>query len=547
MGVVYEAFDPKLKRRVAIKTIRRNPLDDQAAKDYSVRFVREAQAAATLSHPNIVQIHDFGEEGDLAYLVMEFIRGKELQRFVDAKERFELKVAVDIMRELCDALDYAHRAGVVHRDVKPANVMLDLQGHVKLTDFGVARIEDPSRSRITQGDTLVVGTPAYMSPEQINGDAVDRRSDVFSAGVVLYQLLTGELPFTGGGPWTIAKKIMQEDPVLPSSVNASIPPFFDAVVNKALAKNREERYQSAGALRGALEQALEGKSAPVPAERRPIALIGAIVLALAATLGAGVWYVVKEGAAERQAEPPVIAAPALAEPPPAGPPLPGSPGPTAVARTPTPGAGAPATAKPAVAAAAASGGVMPQPGDSWTYRLTQPDQRDDLREQRYSVSVAAVSETQVIERYALEGGQSARARHRRGAYLVTLGPALFSPYFAVFEQLVPGAQLASIAVRDGACAPEYVCYATGRVEGREQVEVPAGRFDAIKLSVEEMWRAGSAAGGSQAAQMNGSRRLTIWYAPKAKRAVKYSSRLMIGDLPPIDVNFDLELVSYQLK
>jgi hypothetical protein len=117
----------------------------------------------------------------------------------------------------------------------------------------------------------------------------------------------------------------------------------------------------------------------------------------------------------------------------------------------------------------------------------------------------------------------------------------------VFEQLVPGAQLASIAVRDGACAPEYVCYATGRVEGREQVEVPAGRFDAIKLSVEEMWRAGSAAGGSQAAQMNGSRRLTIWYAPKAKRAVKYSSRLTIGELPPIDVNFDLELTSYQVR
>jgi hypothetical protein len=170
-----------------------------------------------------------------------------------------------------------------------------------------------------------------------------------------------------------------------------------------------------------------------------------------------------------------------------------------------------------------------------------------LREQRYTVSVAAVSETLVTERYALDGGLSGRARHRRGAYLVALGPALFSPYLAVFEELSPGARLGSIAVREGACAPEYICSATGRVEGREQVEVPAGRFDAIKLSIEEMWRAGSAAGGSQAAQMNGGRLLTIWYAPKAKRAVKYSSRLTIGDLPPIDVNFDLELTSYQVK
>ena len=546
MGVVYEAFDPKLKRRVAIKTIRRNPLDDQAAKDYSARFVREAQAAARLSHPNIVQIHDFGEEGDLAYLVMEFIRGKELQRFCDGRERFDLNVAAGIMRELCDALDFAHRAGVVHRDVKPANIILDLQGHVKLTDFGVARVEDQSRSRITQGDTLVVGTPAYMSPEQINGDAVDRRSDVFSTGVVLYQLLTGELPFAGGGPWTIAKKIMQEQPPLPSSFNASISPLLDAVVHKALAKNPEERYQSAGALYSAIEQALDGRGEaggpPPPARWHPIALIGALWLALAATLGAGVWYALKEDAPERQPEPPAIAAPTVAEPPTAA-------SQTAVEHAPAPGVSEAATDKPTApeAVAVVSGGAIPQPGDSWTYRLTQLDRTDDLRVQRYTVSVAAVSETAITERYALEGGLSGRARHRPGPYLAPLGPALFSPYLAALDELTPGARLERIAVRDGACAPEYTCYATGRVEGREQVQVPAGRFDAIKVSVEQLWRAGSAAGGSQAAQMNGGRALTIWYSPKAKRAIKYSSRLTIGELPPFDANFDLELTGYQLK
>ncbi len=331
---------------------------------------------------------------------------------------------------------------------------------------------------------------------------------------------------------------MQDEPVLPSSVNASVPPFFDAVVSRALAKDPEERYQSAGALRGAIELALEGRSEagepPAPARQRPIALIGAFGLALAATLGAGVWYAVKEDAPGQQPEPepPVIAAPTVAEPPTVN----------AAVRT-----SVPAADKPAVAVATATGGAMPQRGDSWSYRLTQLDRKDDLRVQRYSVSVAAKSETLIAERYALEGGLSGRARHGRGAYLAAVGPALFSPYLAVFEELSPGERLASIVVREGACPPEYTCSATGRVDGSEQVDVPAGRFEAIKVSVEQLWRAGSAAGGSQAAQMNGGRLLTIWYAPKAKRAIKYSSRLTIGEIPPIDVNFDLELTGYQLK
>ena len=268
MGVVYEGTDPRLGRRVAIKTILKSHLDEDTAKDYSMRFVREAQAVARLNHPNIVQVYDFGEEGDIAYLVMEFIKGKELKNFFDANERFDLKEAVRIMGELCDALDFAHQHGIVHRDIKPANVMLDHQARTKLTDFGVARVTDSDKTSVerTQAGTMV-GTPAYMSPEQITGANIDKRTDVFSAGIILYQFLTGEKPFTGSGAWTIAKKIIQEEPPLPSSLNNAITPMFDAVVNKALAKNPDNRFQSARDLGVALKRALEGKGEEDDADR----------------------------------------------------------------------------------------------------------------------------------------------------------------------------------------------------------------------------------------------------------------------------------------
>src|SRR5258706_255526 len=260
MGVVYEGVDPQLGRRVAMKTILKSKLDEATAKDYSSRFIREAKAVARLNHPNIVQVYDFGQEGNVAYLVMEFIKGKELKAFFDANERFDVKEAVRIMGELCDSLDFAHNAGIIHRDIKPANVMLDGQARTKLTDFGVARVQDSDKTvEKTQAGTMV-GTPAYMSPEQITGVNVDKRSDVFSAGIILYQFLTGEKPFTGSGAWTIAKKFLQEDPKLPSSLNNAITPLFDAVVNKALSKNPDTRFQSARELGAALKLAMEGRS-----------------------------------------------------------------------------------------------------------------------------------------------------------------------------------------------------------------------------------------------------------------------------------------------
>jgi len=268
MGVVYEGNDTRLQRKVAIKTILKSALDGDSAKEYSTRFAREAKAVARLNHPNIVQVFDFAEEGDVAYIVMELVRGRELKTFFDAKERFELKESVHIMGELCEALHFAHEAGIIHRDIKPANVMIDAQGRVKLTDFGVARVTDTERtlSDKTQAGT-VVGTPAYMSPEQIQGLTLDRRSDIFSAGVILYEFLCGGKPFTGSSAWTIAKKILSEEPDLPSSRNPALSPLLDAVVLKALARDAGQRYQTAREMGYALRRAFEGGSETGEVER----------------------------------------------------------------------------------------------------------------------------------------------------------------------------------------------------------------------------------------------------------------------------------------
>jgi serine/threonine-protein kinase len=265
MGLVYDGLDPKLNRRVAIKTILTRALDEATARQYSLRFKREVRAVARLNHPNIVQVYDFGNEGDLAYIVMEYIQGKELKDCFGSKQRFDLKTIFRLMTELLDALECAHEAGIIHRDVKPANVMLDAAGHAKLTDFGVARFTEPDGEQVeaTRAGTIV-GTPSYMSPEQIQGQTIDRRTDIFSAGVVFYQLLTGQKPFEGT-QWALAKKIIQDDPVWPSTM-VQIPPEIDRVVARALAKQPEHRYQNARSFAAALKRILEGKSPEDPNE-----------------------------------------------------------------------------------------------------------------------------------------------------------------------------------------------------------------------------------------------------------------------------------------
>src|SRR5277367_2538817 len=214
MGVVYLAFDPGIEREVALKTIRRDQIDGTEAEEAVGRFQREAKAAGRLNHPNIVAIYEFGEDAGTFFIAMEYVEGRELKSYFDAIERFEMKDVVRIMGQLLDALDYSHMNGVVHRDVKPANIIILPGGQVKVADFGIARIES---SQYTQAGT-VLGTPAYMSPEQFMGQVVDNRSDIFSAGIVLYQFLTGEKPFTGGAT-TIMHKVLHENPPAPSMLS----------------------------------------------------------------------------------------------------------------------------------------------------------------------------------------------------------------------------------------------------------------------------------------------------------------------------------------
>jgi serine/threonine-protein kinase len=274
MGLVYDGLDPTLNRRVAIKTILTTTLDEATAKHYAMRFTREVRAVARLNHPNIVQVYDFGTEGDLAYIVMEYISGKELKDYFDDKHRFTLADVFRMMGELLAALEFAHEAGVIHRDVKPANVMVDAAGRLKLTDFGVARVNDPDADlgEATRAGVMI-GTPSYMAPEQIQGLPIDRRSDVFSAGVLFYQLLTGKKPFEGS-QWELARKIVQEDPVWPSAL-VQVPADLDRVAARALAKSPEYRYPTARAFAEALERVAQGKPPEDPEQTVPIPGAGA--------------------------------------------------------------------------------------------------------------------------------------------------------------------------------------------------------------------------------------------------------------------------------
>ncbi|MCE9641611.1 MAG: serine/threonine protein kinase [Betaproteobacteria bacterium] len=257
MGIVYEAFDPSIERTVALKTIRRDQLEGDDAAEVITRFQREAKAAGRLNHPNIVAIYDFGEDNETMFIAMEFVIGRELKSHFEKDERFPMAEVTRIMGELLDALEYSHNYGVVHRDIKPANIILRPNGQVKVADFGIARIES---SQYTQAGA-VIGTPAYMSPEQFMGQTVDRRSDIFSAGVVLYEFLTGERPFSGTAT-TIMHKVLSVNPPPPSRLNVQAPKPFDAVIAKAMAKRPEDRFKTAHEFSEAIRMAAQGIAVP---------------------------------------------------------------------------------------------------------------------------------------------------------------------------------------------------------------------------------------------------------------------------------------------
>ena len=245
MGIVYKALDPDIDRQVAIKTIRFDLASETTDNEEIMqRFMREAQAAGRLSHPNIITIFDVGREKDLTYIVMQFIEGPSLQRLIAHGEKFSIQEITKIMEQVCGALDYAHQHGIVHRDIKPGNILLDNVRKPFICDFGVARVDT---STLTQSGTAV-GTPSYMSPEQVMGKKVDKRSDIFSLGCILYEFLTGRRPFEAESITTVIYKIINEEPPSLSEVKKGLPAGFEKIIGKALAKDPNDRYQDCNQL-----------------------------------------------------------------------------------------------------------------------------------------------------------------------------------------------------------------------------------------------------------------------------------------------------------
>jgi len=241
MGVVYKGFDPMIGRAVAVKTMKLAEDGSGLPRpDLVVRFQIETRAAGQLAHPNIVVIYDAGEDAGIFYITMEYIEGQSLQALLDKKQAFPIPRIMKVMEQACAALGYAHEHKVVHRDVKPANLMLKPDDTVKITDFGTAKILQLGTTQTGQ----IIGTPSYMSPEQVKGKPVDGRSDIFSLGVILYELVTGEKPFPGQNVTTVIYKIVHEDPIPPIELDSSVHPGLNHVITKALEKDPEKRYQT---------------------------------------------------------------------------------------------------------------------------------------------------------------------------------------------------------------------------------------------------------------------------------------------------------------
>jgi eukaryotic-like serine/threonine-protein kinase len=240
MGTVYKAVDPIIDRTVAIKTINLN-LSKQELEEYEARFQQEIKAAGRLNHPNIVTIYDVGKTESVAYMAMEFLEGMELKDIIASGRLPPAEQAVDIIAQVADGLWFAHQQDIVHRDVKPSNIMVMKGGTAKITDFGIARLPNAAVKTMTG---LILGSPRYMSPEQVIGKTIDARSDVFSLGVVLYESLTGQAPFDGDNVNAIMYATVNASPSPPSSLMRAIPPMLDLIVAKALAKSLDERYQT---------------------------------------------------------------------------------------------------------------------------------------------------------------------------------------------------------------------------------------------------------------------------------------------------------------
>src|SRR5262245_7053921 len=336
MGVVYLAKDPVIGRLVAIKTIKNSQSgeDDSESREFRERFVREAQTAGILSHPNIVTIHDIGEdtESHASFIAMEYIEGRNLKSLLGEKQKFSWDEIADLIAQIAEALDYAHRKGIIHRDIKPANIILTTDSKVKITDFGIAKVA--SSNLTTTGQFL--GTPNYMSPEQVSGAPVDGRSDIFSLGVVLYELLTGRKPFQGDNLTAISYKIVHEDFTPPADLSSEIPPEFNPIVARAMAKDPWNRYQRGKDLALALYQLKAHME-----EQKALQDLGTMVSAaenLPTLKLANLQEIAAQGAPRDRetAVTPAAGSPAAATPPPLPPPATPIPTPSPLMPTPPP-------------------------------------------------------------------------------------------------------------------------------------------------------------------------------------------------------------------
>ncbi len=307
MGIVYKALDPDINREVAIKTIRFDLVSEEGDREEMMeRFMREAQAAGKLTHSNIITIYDVGRGKDMTYIVMQLIEGKSLQKVISSGEKISTHEVIELMDQLCKALDYAHNNGIIHRDIKPANILLDKVGKPFIVDFGVARLET---STLTEAGTTL-GTPSYMSPEQVMGKKVDRRSDIFSLGSILYELLTGQRAFQAQSITTVIYKIINEEPVALTEVKKGLPVGFEQIVCKALAKDPRDRYQTCAEVASDLHNfdQISDKTIPVTMAKEelptlmmkkkrkvwPVIAISSAVILLAAA-GAGYFSYQKTG------------------------------------------------------------------------------------------------------------------------------------------------------------------------------------------------------------------------------------------------------------
>ncbi len=298
MGVVYLAHDPRIERQIALKVLRQDCVEND---DLRSRFVKEAKAIGRLSHPNIVTVFDVGQDHDTIFIAMELLEGNPLNEIL-SERKLSFEEIVNLAGQIAGALDYAHQRGIIHRDIKPTNIIVNPEDHVKITDFGIARFEDTSATHQTQAG-IILGTPSYMSSEQVMGETIDGRSDLYSLGVILYELCTGKMPFKGSNLSAVFMAITQETPAVPVKINPSVPVSISDLILKSLSKSPDDRFQTGNDMKEALKNCLltmEPTTGGKNIEHKPkkqLKKIGisALISLIVVCLAAGAVYLIIQG------------------------------------------------------------------------------------------------------------------------------------------------------------------------------------------------------------------------------------------------------------